>query len=86
MGIQKSEPNARILLNPGPRHILKATDTCFYMNITREENSAFIAPNPKDDKPREKCMIGKPADHSPSDGDPSAFQTAIAGVGKLQLY
>uniref|UniRef100_A0A8C8ZV30 RCK N-terminal domain-containing protein n=1 Tax=Prolemur simus TaxID=1328070 RepID=A0A8C8ZV30_PROSS len=31
-----------ILLNPGPRHILAASDTCFYINITKEENSAFI--------------------------------------------
>ena len=31
-----------ILLNPGPRHILKKTDICFYMSITKEENSAFV--------------------------------------------
>ncbi|KAA8584423.1 hypothetical protein FQN60_008208 [Etheostoma spectabile] len=31
-----------ILLNPGPRHIMAATDTCYYINITKEENSAFI--------------------------------------------
>ncbi|XP_047687036.1 potassium channel subfamily T member 1 isoform X10 [Prionailurus viverrinus] len=31
-----------ILLNPGPRHTLAASDTCFYINITKEENSAFI--------------------------------------------
>ena len=32
-----------ILLNPGPRHIMKKTDICFYMSITKEENSAFVA-------------------------------------------
>ena len=32
-----------ILLNPGPRHIMRKTDICFYMSITKEENSAFIA-------------------------------------------
>ncbi|PIK59177.1 putative potassium channel subfamily T member 2-like, partial [Apostichopus japonicus] len=85
VGLQKAEPSARIMLNPGPRHILKATDTCFYMNITREENSAFISHSPKDEKQREKCLIGKANDHSPSDGDPSAFQTAIAGVA-LELH
>ncbi|XP_071820136.1 potassium channel subfamily T member 2-like isoform X3 [Apostichopus japonicus] len=85
VGLQKAEPSARIMLNPGPRHILKATDTCFYMNITREENSAFISHSPKDEKQREKCLIGKANDHSPSDGDPSAFQTAIAGVGTIAL-
>ncbi|KAI1290455.1 Potassium channel subfamily T member 1 [Halotydeus destructor] len=35
-----------IMLNPGPTYILKSTDICFYMNITKEENSAFLpAPN-----------------------------------------
>ncbi|KAB1280373.1 Potassium channel subfamily T member 1 [Camelus dromedarius] len=38
----KREENKSILLNPGPRHILAASDTCFYINITKEENSAFI--------------------------------------------
>ncbi|KAF9804934.1 hypothetical protein SFRURICE_007837 [Spodoptera frugiperda] len=31
-----------ILLNPGPRHIMKNSDTCYYMSITKEENSAFV--------------------------------------------
>ncbi|RWS11617.1 potassium channel subfamily T member 2-like protein, partial [Dinothrombium tinctorium] len=31
-----------IMLNPGPSYILKSTDICFYMNITKEENSAFL--------------------------------------------
>ncbi|XP_050312472.1 potassium channel subfamily T member 2 isoform X2 [Anthonomus grandis grandis] len=30
-----------ILLNPGPRHIMKKSDTCYYMSITKEENSSF---------------------------------------------
>ncbi|XP_077299900.1 slowpoke 2 [Arctopsyche grandis] len=34
-----------ILLNPGPRHIMKKTDTCYYMSITKEENSAFVVNN-----------------------------------------
>lgn len=35
-----------IMLNPGPSYILKSSDICFYMNITKEENSAFLpAPN-----------------------------------------
>ncbi|XP_021574529.1 potassium channel subfamily T member 1 [Carlito syrichta] len=38
----KREDNKSILLNPGPRHLLAASDTCFYINITKEENSAFI--------------------------------------------
>ncbi|XP_056887977.1 potassium channel subfamily T member 1 isoform X8 [Takifugu flavidus] len=38
----KREDNKSILLNPGPRHIMASTDTCYYINITKEENSAFI--------------------------------------------
>ncbi|XP_047184885.1 potassium channel subfamily T member 1 isoform X14 [Scophthalmus maximus] len=38
----KREDNKSILLNPGPRHIMAAADTCYYINITKEENSAFI--------------------------------------------
>uniref|UniRef100_H3DN32 Potassium sodium-activated channel subfamily T member 1 n=1 Tax=Tetraodon nigroviridis TaxID=99883 RepID=H3DN32_TETNG len=38
----KREDDKSILLNPGPRHIMAATDTCYYINITKEENSAFI--------------------------------------------
>ncbi|KAI4817033.1 hypothetical protein KUCAC02_009322 [Chaenocephalus aceratus] len=41
IGIKKDD-NKSILLNPGPRHIMAATDTCYYINITKEENSAFI--------------------------------------------
>uniref|UniRef100_A0A8C9R0Q7 Potassium sodium-activated channel subfamily T member 1 n=1 Tax=Scleropages formosus TaxID=113540 RepID=A0A8C9R0Q7_SCLFO len=38
----KREDNKNILLNPGPRHIMAVSDTCYYINITKEENSAFI--------------------------------------------
>ncbi|XP_041049600.1 potassium channel subfamily T member 1 [Carcharodon carcharias] len=38
----KREDNKSILLNPGPRYIMVNSDTCFYINITKEENSAFI--------------------------------------------
>ncbi|CAN7975449.1 unnamed protein product, partial [Ixodes persulcatus] len=31
-----------VLLNPGPAYIMKSSDICFYMNITKEENSAFL--------------------------------------------
>nr|XP_057913901.1 potassium channel subfamily T member 1 isoform X2 [Doryrhamphus excisus] len=41
IGIRREE-NKSILLNPGPHHIMAATDTCYYINITKEENSAFI--------------------------------------------
>ncbi|KAM4678127.1 potassium channel subfamily T member 2-like [Discoglossus pictus] len=35
------EDKTNILLNPGPSHIMSSTDTCFYINISKEENSAF---------------------------------------------
>ncbi|KAM9326974.1 potassium channel subfamily T member 1 isoform 1-T1 [Gastrophryne carolinensis] len=41
IGVRR-EDNKSILLNPGPRHIMASSDTCFYINITKEENSAFI--------------------------------------------
>lgn len=45
-----------ILLNPGPRHIMKKDDTCYYMSITKEENSAFVVnqnQNTTPDPPKE---------------------------------
>ncbi|XP_039369976.1 potassium channel subfamily T member 2-like isoform X1 [Mauremys reevesii] len=36
------EDKSSILLNPGPCHILASSDTCFYINISKEENSAFV--------------------------------------------
>ncbi|XP_061427548.1 potassium channel subfamily T member 1 isoform X2 [Lethenteron reissneri] len=38
----RQEDKRSMLLNPGPRHIMATSDTCFYINITKEENSAFI--------------------------------------------
>lgn len=35
----------REFLSAGPRHIMKKTDTCYYMSITKEENSAFVVAN-----------------------------------------
>ncbi|XP_069089452.1 potassium channel subfamily T member 2 isoform X2 [Pleurodeles waltl] len=40
IGVRR-EDNKNILLNPGPRYIMSSTDTCFYIHITKEENSAF---------------------------------------------
>ncbi|XP_041091745.1 potassium channel subfamily T member 2 isoform X2 [Polyodon spathula] len=41
IGVRRVD-NANILLNPGPCHIMSGSDTCFYINISKEENSAFI--------------------------------------------
>ena len=56
MGL-KREDNKSILLNPGPRHILAASDTCFYINITKEENSAFIFK--QEEKQKRKGFAGQ---------------------------
>ncbi|XP_023556005.1 potassium channel subfamily T member 1 [Octodon degus] len=57
----KLEDNKSILLNPGPRHILAASDTCFYINITKEENSAFIFKQEERQKQRGQALSQGPA-------------------------
>uniref|UniRef100_A0A3B3QBM4 Potassium sodium-activated channel subfamily T member 2b n=1 Tax=Paramormyrops kingsleyae TaxID=1676925 RepID=A0A3B3QBM4_9TELE len=41
IGVRRKD-TANILLNPGPCHIMTSSDTCFYINISKEENSAFV--------------------------------------------
>uniref|UniRef100_A0A8C9ZMI0 Potassium sodium-activated channel subfamily T member 2b n=1 Tax=Sander lucioperca TaxID=283035 RepID=A0A8C9ZMI0_SANLU len=41
IGIRRLD-TTNILLNPGPCHIMGASDTCYYINISKEENSAFV--------------------------------------------
>ncbi|XP_073705576.1 potassium channel subfamily T member 2 [Garra rufa] len=36
-----------ILLNPGPQHIMKPLDVCFYISLTKEENSCFKTERPQ---------------------------------------
>lgn len=50
-----------ILLNPGPRHIMKKDDTCYYMSITKEENSAFVVNQNQTtpDQPKEGMCVHK---------------------------
>jgi potassium channel subfamily T protein 1 len=50
VGIKQDTPGATIQLNPGSRHVMKAADVCFYMSVTKEENSAFILAHPNEDK------------------------------------
>ncbi|XP_066548344.1 potassium channel subfamily T member 2 [Amia ocellicauda] len=40
IGVRKKD-NKNIWLNPGPRITMSSSDTCFYTNITKEENSTF---------------------------------------------
>uniref|UniRef100_A0A667I713 Potassium sodium-activated channel subfamily T member 1 n=1 Tax=Lynx canadensis TaxID=61383 RepID=A0A667I713_LYNCA len=55
IGLKREDKN--ILLNPGPRHTLAASDTCFYINITKEENSAFIFK--QEEKQKKKGFSGQ---------------------------
>ncbi|XP_029789034.1 potassium channel subfamily T member 2 isoform X3 [Suricata suricatta] len=60
IGVRR-EDNKNILLNPGPRYIMNATDTCFYINITKEENSAF-----KNQDQQKKSNVSRSFYHGPS--------------------
>ncbi|XP_042781384.1 potassium channel subfamily T member 2 isoform X3 [Panthera leo] len=60
IGVRR-EDNKNILLNPGPRCIMNATDTCFYINITKEENSAF-----KNQDHQKKSNVSRSFYHGPS--------------------
>lgn len=55
-----------ILLNPGPRHIMKASDTCYYMSITKEENSAFVVSEKPADQGRPRGTAKIPKDQTES--------------------
>nr|XP_019602098.1 PREDICTED: potassium channel subfamily T member 2 isoform X4 [Rhinolophus sinicus] len=60
IGVRR-EDNKNILLNPGPRYIMNATDICFYINITKEENSAF-----KNEDQQKKSNVPRSFYHGPS--------------------
>ncbi|XP_023375875.1 potassium channel subfamily T member 2 [Pteropus vampyrus] len=60
IGVRR-EDNKNILLNPGPRYIMNATDICFYINITKEENSAF-----KNQDQQKKSKVSRSFYHGPS--------------------
>ena len=43
VGVQPE--NEMIKLNAGPHYIMKPSDICFYMSITKEENSSLLIAN-----------------------------------------
>ncbi|XP_036117098.1 potassium channel subfamily T member 1 isoform X5 [Molossus molossus] len=75
----KREDNKSILLNPGPRHTLAASDTCFYINITKEENSAFTF---KQEESRRRGLVG-PGRRQSSTRLP--VHSIIASVGTVAM-
>lgn len=76
-----------ILLNPGPRHIMKRSDTCYYMSITKEENSSFTVANQQFQTHnlglgRKLCLIaGQAADNNKPTKEETA--TTIKDSSKL---
>lgn len=70
----------QILLNPGPTYVMKETDTCFYLSITEEQNSAFSSANRQRAHRRSPLpmLVGKRAGclfwkRSSRDARPAAF-------------
>lgn len=59
---------------------MRGSDTCFYMNITKEENSAFILAHPnQEDTKSEKTRLPQGAEQA------SRVASMIASVGKFEL-
>ncbi|CAI9715165.1 potassium channel subfamily T member 2-like isoform X2 [Octopus vulgaris] len=80
VGIQQDIHNSTIQLNPGPRHIMRSSDICFYMNITKEENSAFILAHPNQEDPKgDKARLPQGAEQA------SRVASMIASVGTVAL-
>ncbi|KAL5011495.1 hypothetical protein ScPMuIL_010046 [Solemya velum] len=80
VGVQQDIPGSTIQLNPGPRHIMKKTDICFYMNITKEENSAFILAHPNQEDPKsERTRLPQGTEQA------SRVASMIASVGTVAL-
>lgn len=75
IGVRREE-NKNILLNPGPRYIMNATDICFYINITKEENSAF-----KNQDQQKKSNVSRSFYHGPSR---LPVHSIIASMGKYK--
>ncbi|KAF8786962.1 Potassium channel subfamily T member 2 like protein [Argiope bruennichi] len=63
-----------ILLNPGPNYILKASDICFYMNITKEENSAFL---PAEHTLKRESLVGLNPDPTPDSSSTQENETVM---------
>uniref|UniRef100_A0A8C5CU74 RCK N-terminal domain-containing protein n=1 Tax=Gadus morhua TaxID=8049 RepID=A0A8C5CU74_GADMO len=76
----KREDNKSILLNPGPRHIMAAADTCYYINITKEENSNVTF---KEEEKHSKGMSVSGLYDAPSRGLP--VHSIIASMVAIDL-
>ncbi|XP_070532190.1 potassium channel subfamily T member 2-like isoform X27 [Ptychodera flava] len=85
VGVKKDEEDSEIQLNPGPKHIMQASDTCYYFNITKEENSAFIFADSDPEKEREhKRKDSKSSLHNEPSSS-SKIHSIIASVGSMAI-
>ncbi|KAI8127276.1 Potassium channel subfamily T member 1 [Lucilia cuprina] len=74
-----------ILLNPGPRHIMKKDDTCYYMSITKEENSAFVVnQNQQNQNADPATASDNPTSVIISDSKPNLKDTAVTSTNATQ--
>ncbi|KAJ8357232.1 hypothetical protein SKAU_G00200260 [Synaphobranchus kaupii] len=76
IGVRR-EDNKNICLNPGPQYIMSASDTCFYINITKEENSTVKT---KQEKGKKRSPLA--GYHGPT-GLP--VHSIIASVGTVAI-
>ncbi|PVD22217.1 hypothetical protein C0Q70_18023 [Pomacea canaliculata] len=80
VGVRRDVSGSSIQLNPGPRHIMRKTDICFYMNITKEENSAFILANPNnEERTMDKARVPQGTEQA------SRVASMVASVGAVAL-
>ncbi|XP_056144407.1 potassium channel subfamily T member 2 [Lampris incognitus] len=73
IGVRRLD-TTNILLNPGPCHIMGASDTCFYINISKEENSAFVRGQ------------GEPTRGGPGGNARGMQQTIYHGLTRLPVH
>lgn len=88
VGVEMARPGATIQLNPGPHHTLQGSDICFYLSITKEENSAFILASPGQEA-ASKSSIRKRLQNfgwnrnDNSQSDSNLTTGLMAGAGKM---
>ena len=59
---------------------MKETDMCFYMNITKEENSAFILAHPNQEESKSDKRLFQGMEHK------SKVASVIASVGESTFF
>ena len=55
----ENDPSSTIKLNAGPEYIMKKNDICYYMSISKEENSSLMVNNPMEESLSADDDLGK---------------------------